>query len=269
MIEAAVALELIQRAFRLAQQSGKTEWWTMTVPVLKNRLLQLTSRKFDEAEFGASNFRELLKEFPDALAIDESATPDVVILKSAAPKGVGDQKEMGGRGGVQIRRDLWRAILDYSSGIVYGWDASDGSAKPCTSNDKPVLPTVSAEIIDDWRAEFAAQHKQLYSAAAKHVEDWLKHRRPTEGLPKPLRPLWNKFLKRKVERRLENWFFENALPAPVLVEKPAPDPDQDELREFILACVKTMPKEELLQLRISPLIALRTSRALKGIDGRK
>ena len=90
----------------------------MTIPVLKNRLLLLTKNTFKEADFGAISFRDFLSKVPDIVRVDGASVPGFVILKSAAP----ERPERPSANAVrseQIRADLWRAVLDYSSGHRY------------------------------------------------------------------------------------------------------------------------------------------------------
>jgi len=239
MQEARAAIDLIERAFGLARQAGKSSWWAMTIPVLKNRLLQLTKNTFKEADFGAISFRDFLSKFPDIVRVDETPPPGFVILKSAVEERSERPPEDVFRGG-QIRADLWRAVLDYSNGNRYVWDTSD----------------------------FVALHRPQTVEVAERVEEWCRNRLPTAALPAPMRPAWNKYLKGKVEQRLQHWFKSNSIKAPAIMEErrePVPSRQQVEaLREFIIGCVKTMPEKELLELRISPVTAMRTLQAQKS-----
>jgi hypothetical protein len=267
MHEAPAAADLIERAFALARQSGKADWWAMTIPVLKNRLLLLTKNSFRETDFGAISFRDFLGKVPDIVRVDGTSLPGFVILKSAAP----EHWERPSRivRGVQVRADLWRAVLDYSSGRRYVWDVSQGVARPARPDDEGlVLPTVSVADLDEWRAEFAALHKSPDTEIAKSVEVWCKDRLPTAALPAPIRPVWNKHLKRRVEQRLQYWFESNSIKPPAIIEERdesgSPDHQVEALREFVVDCVKTMSRQELLELRISPITAMRTLRAQKS-----
>src|SRR5271157_2021777 len=120
MHEAPAAADLIERAFGLARQSGKPDWWAMTIPVLKNRLLLLTNKTFKEADFGATSFRDFLNKIPDTVRVDDNSPPGFVILRSAAPERHERSSQSAFRG-ERIRPDLWRAVLDYSSGRKYVW----------------------------------------------------------------------------------------------------------------------------------------------------
>ena len=267
MHEARGAADLIEQAFGLARQSGKPDWWAMTIPVLKNRLLLLTKNTFKEADFGAISFRDFLSKIPDIVRVDETPLPGFVVLKSAAPE-QWQRVPANVFRGEQIRPDLWRAVLDYSSGRRYVWDISQEAARPAGPDDDGlVLPTISDADLDEWRAEFVLLHKPPDAEDAKRVEEWCRSRLPTAALPAPMRPVWNKHLKRKVEQRLQHWFGSNSIKPPAIMEERQEsgpfDKQVEALREFVVGCVKTMSKQELLELRISPVTAMRTLRAQK------
>ncbi|MFN7922388.1 MAG: hypothetical protein U0Q16_19955 [Bryobacteraceae bacterium] len=270
MDETTKAAELIQRAFALARQSGKSDWWAMRSPVLKNRLLMLTANKFKEADFGAASFRDFVNKAGDIVRIDETAQPPFIILKAEEPSGAEGKVRHSVRGN-QVRSDLWRAILDYSSGLKYVWDASEQCARPARPEDTgPMIPTISQAELDQWRAEFLSLHPERGGADASRAEEWRQNRLPTAALPQMLRPVWNSHLKRKVAGRLQEWFTTNSIAPPAITAPPPQESaslsDQVEsLREFVLDCVKAMSKEELLDLRISPLTAFRASNARKSM----
>ena len=90
----------------------------MTVAVLKNRLLDLTDRTFKESDYGSGTFWEFVKGNKDILILDETTTPPVAILKGVSPD---DHASAQSR----IRPDLWRAVLDFSSGDMYFWDPGE------------------------------------------------------------------------------------------------------------------------------------------------
>lgn len=263
MQEGSTAADLIDRAFGLARRSGKTDWWAMTIPVLKNRLLQLTKNDFKEADFGATSFREFLGKFPNIVRVDDTHPPGLVILKSAIP----DHSERLSPHvfrGQRIRSDLWRSVLDYSSGRKYVWDASLQAARAAGPDENGLeLPTISVADLDEWRTEFVTLHLPSDAEIAKRVDEWRKNRLPTAGLPAAMVPVWNKYLIGKIEHRLQNWFSNNSIEMPPILERQESLPSDtqvEELREFVIGCVKTMSKRELLELRISPITALRTLR---------
>jgi hypothetical protein len=264
MNEGHTAVELIERAFRLARESGKPDWWAMTIPVLKNRLLLLTKNTFKEADFGATSFRDFLSRNSEVVSVEETPPPGFVILKSASRER-SERLPANKFRGDRLRADLWTAVLDYSSGRRYVWDLSEQAAKPANSEEEGlVLPTISAADLQQWRDGFVESLKPTDSAIAERVEEWRRNSLPTVGLPAPMRPIWNNYLKRKVERRLQDWFVAKSIKAPAFIERryesAVSDREAETLREFIVACVKVMPKGELLELRISPSTAMRTLR---------
>jgi hypothetical protein len=268
MHEAPAAADLIERAFGLARQSGKPDWWAMTIPVLKNRLLLLTKNAFKEADYEATSFRDFLNKVSDIVRVDATPLPGFVILKSAAPKLWG-QPPANKFPGERIRADLWRAMLDYSSGHRYVWDVSQQAARAASlDEDGLLLPTISADDLENWRAEFVASHTPPDGVVATLVEEWRKNRLPTAGLPAPIRPVWNKYLKRKVGQRLQHWFGSNSIKVPAIMEEGQESGTSEQqveaVREFIVGCVKIMSNKELLELRISPVTAMRMLRAKKS-----
>ena len=75
------ARELVERAFDAARDKGKPEWHRMHLAVLKNRLLLLSDREFDETQHGASNFRQFVADLNDLLRLDLDTTPPMVELR--------------------------------------------------------------------------------------------------------------------------------------------------------------------------------------------
>lgn len=269
MQEVPAAAALIERAFALARQSGKPDWWVMTIPVLKNRLLLLTKSAFRETDFGASSFRDFLSKIPDVIKVDHTPPPGFVILKSGAPERW--EKPATVFRGARVRADLWRAVLDYASGLRYVWDVSEQTARAARADEKGLLlPTISVDDLDEWRTEFVALHKSPNIEVARLVEEWREKRLPTAGLPAAMRPVWNSYLKRKVEQRLKDWFESGSIKAPAIMEERqasgASEVQVDALRDFIIGCVRTMSKQELLELRISPATAMRALRPRNSSD---
>jgi hypothetical protein len=232
----------------------------MAIPVLKNRILLLTGGQFRESEFGASSFREFLGGLPSGLlARDESQPPGFVILSS------GDAATASAQGPryARVRSDLWRAALDYSSGQRYVWDASLKQARLAKTDEPgPYMPTISATEFKAVRLAFADNLKARVSGdPGDRLAVWAAEGLPTAFLPPRLRPLWNVELKRQVEARLQPWFAANQVEPPssftyewqVSPEKGT----TDQLRHFILSCIKAMSEQELAELRIPPRVALR------------
>ena len=68
---------LVIRAFQDAHASGKQDWRTMNLSVLKNRLLQQTHRQFRESDYGADSISTLVSRVPDLLSLETGIQPIV------------------------------------------------------------------------------------------------------------------------------------------------------------------------------------------------
>ena len=253
------ARELIERAFSLARRSGKPEWWVMAIPVLKNRLLQITGQTFKESDFGASTFREFLLSNTDLLEIDNSFMPGAVTLKSAN-RGIPSHDAKSPQRN-RIREDLWRAILDYSSGSRYVWDADSASSIVAPEGSLgPFLPTITPETMAQWKTEFVGDLSD--KAEDSRVTAWQTQSLPTDALPPALRIQWNRFLKQRVQSSLKEWFVQQRIPQPALVHPATPPADRDDtelFRDFVIKCIAQMSKEELERLSIPSSVAFRVN----------
>jgi hypothetical protein len=263
MPDISAGVDLVRRAFDAARASGKKEdWQRMTIPVLKNRMLLLTGGQFREADYGASSFRDFLNRLPaGSVTVDDSHAPGfAVLVTEGAVSGKGHTAPSYPR----IRRDLWRAALDFSSGRRYVWDSSIGEARPATPKDEgPFLPTVSPEGFREWRTQFATGHgAHAPTEVAERLEQWSSQNLPTTFLPARIRPLWNIDLKRRVQERLTEWFEERRIDIPgdlVSVQQlvdSAPRPAED-LRQFVIDCIRVMSERELEELPIPARVAMR------------
>lgn len=257
------AADLVRRAFEMARQTGKPDWRRMTTPVLKNRLLSLTQREFRESEYGARTFREFVELLGDSVQVHRDVTPWVVELPPdvaglSAPSGSFAESE-------QVRSDLWRAVLDYSSGRKYVWDDEQAIAREYlpTDGEKPVLPTVSPEVLTTWRAEFVQRNESTTPDKTK-LQVWAERGLPTASLPPQLRGEWNAELKRRVGKTLRNWFEEHGLRMPAdafSLKRDSVDEGREArlraLRRLVLDCVAVMTEAELSDLRLPPKAILR------------
>jgi hypothetical protein len=259
------ARNLIMQAFEIAHRSGRPDWRTMTVAVLKNRLLNLTERSFREKDYGARTITEFVRRYPDLLLLDDSSTPPKVTLhatttRPAAPS-VAEQS--------RIRPDLWNAMVDYQSGLTYVWDGLmalplEVSASTRTEGTQ-VLPTISVDDTDTWRREFLIDHEDLIGDDPNTIGQarrWAENRLGTRYLPASLRTPWNNEFKRRVLDRLTTWFAEQGLllPADLLQARPVvrnQNVAADTLRQLVLKCVSVMTEDELRQLSLPPSAVLR------------
>jgi len=252
---------LIRAAFDMARRSGKPDWRRMTTAVLKNRILQLTGGNFDQSQYGARTFQEFVALAAATVTIDRRSFPPVVelvALDEAAPA----ESESSER---RVRGDFWNAIMDYSSGRVYVWDQERVLAREAQADDdlSNRLPTVNADDVASWRADFTAEWEpRLDDEARVKLLTWNVKGLPSRFLPPPALPEWNRELKRRVEQRVRQWFHQKSLPAPVdLVEarrhRVAPVGSETEnLRQVVIECIQRMTERELMDLKL-PVSALR------------
>jgi hypothetical protein len=251
---AAYSLEkLIVLAFRTARDRGKPDWRTMTLAVLKNRLLQLSRGAFHEHKHGVQSFRELLEQYPELVRLVEGS---VELLPAEALESAESSDAVDGR--VRVRPDLWRATMDYATGKKYAWDSGRGCAREAHENDLLLLPTLTSEEMRAWREEFASTR-----SPTTEVDRWKSEGLGTRDLPPGLRGPWNGFVRERVSARLTRWFTERQLDVPTIVEAPRvlATPAVEQVREVVAACVAVMTADELAELRLPPTAVLRAKLA--------
>ncbi len=252
--------QLIIQAFMQAKNSGKSDWYRMTTAVLKNRLLDVTNRKFTEAAYGASSLIEFVSLFSNILDFDNEQTPPMVELKPEERLRL--DANLGTPGHIRIRRDLWRAVFDRSSGNTYYWlpeiEVVATSPAPAEGNCS-ILPTIDAETDGQWRQSFI----DILPTAPDHAKEWARSLLPLSQLPSELRYEWNRFLIDRVYRRLSDWFQEQELiPPSDFTTEVAPRQDRrttdlDTLRRLVKQVVDEMTEEELSQLSLPPRAVLK------------
>ncbi len=261
-------VKLIESAFAAARNTGSPGWRSMTSAVLKNRILDLTNREFDEADWGADSFRAFLGQFNDILRVDLSKRPMQVTLleeRSASIEGSNLSPVLDLGRERQIRRDLWNAVMDFSSGCDYGWDGE--KAVPLELDDTSdilLLPTLSKEEFEGWREDFV-KRQVAEGANAEMLDRWLQQEGAMKDLPGGLRIKWVVELKGRVLERLQGWFSEkNSQPPSDLVvdeeERGSGDASTEALRELVLATVRAMSADELKALCLPPAAVLRSGR---------
>lgn len=264
---------LIVAAFDQARRSGRPDWWRMRTTVLKNRLLTETQRRFTETHWGVVKFSEFLALFPDLVSIDASEHPPVVELQRREDETVAEgfaaaeTQPLAPSRQARVRSDLWRAVLDYSSGAVYVWDADTGRAVVAEEDvdARPRLPTINPEVLAEWRQEFATEQTPSLSSRHQEVVDrWRAEGGGTAALPSSLRGLWNARLKQRVVQRLRDWFADQQIDTPgdilVATSRAASPPlaiDTERLREFAHRTIAVMTRSELEALLLPAAAALR------------
>jgi len=216
----------------------------MRIAVLKNRLLQMTGRQFDEGSHGASSFREFLGHYHHILRVDGA---DVELT---------GQKKTDAR--LRVRPDLWQAMMDFSSGRKYAWDHELGRARPAQDSDTLFIPTISSEEMDTWRKEFASSHPD-----DARVQNWSAQGMGTKGLPGYLQGIWTGVVRDHVVDKLDAWLAANELYD--VDPRMGPESDADvkgmegghALLELVLRCVAVMTPQELAALHLPPSAVLR------------
>jgi hypothetical protein len=262
---------LIRRAFDTARLAGKPEWDRMSVAVLKNRILDLSNRAFDEAAFGAASFREWLALFEDVLEIDATRRPAWVRLIDA--HGVAESSVAPTPPALvlpprwRIRSDLWRAVTDLGADGDWYWDGEAAFFHPDALEDAEgahELPTLTSDDLRALRSAFAHRLRGP-DRTSEPLQRWVSELLPDSVLPAHLRGQWVAALKLGVLRRLRTWFDAQDLRAPAdLVEEstrgPSRDDPLDDLRSLVMKCVRVMTRSELEELRLSPSVLLRATR---------
>jgi hypothetical protein len=269
------AKELILAAFESARATGRSDWKSMTAGVLKNRVLQLTGRSFDERAFGHERFSDLLEAMPDVVEIDRTTRPPTVHLVAGLEESphrlLSASSPM-----TRIRPDLWHGIVDYSSERPWVWDAKTGVARADGDDDGlPRLPTITQDEMAALRNRYVDEYSVKVSdtEGSEQLRQWAAEGRGAFALRPDIRHTWNGFLKNEVTRRL-NVFFDDlgmAMPEDALQARaPSPrrshaDDDLVRLRAVVIEVVRSMTLGELAELPLPAAAVLRSqSRSSKG-----
>lgn len=212
--------ELVLAAFRQARHRGKPDWWRMTTPVLKNRMLQLDPERLDEL-IGERSFRAWVEAQSSlsttpvgSQAMVELPEPVKEYLEAEDTSGPEADASVNWRK-LRVRPDLWRAMIDYDSGARYVWDAATQTATLASADDlRPRLPTFTPEDLRGLRTSFAAEVPEA------DLADWVSGSGSTDDLPKRLRGPWNEVLKKEVVGRLRHWFAgQRSAPIPEITQQ--------------------------------------------------
>lgn len=216
------ALKLVRAAFAKAQRKSSSPVTTMSLAVLKNRLLDLTDRQFSPKDFGAADMRSFVALLsPDVKIVDPQDSNPKAMLDGKHLRPTGDtargkvpvQKPavqtdpIPGRGG-RIRDDLWDAVMDYSRGLHYVWDDQAGIARPGMP-DEPfaALPTITPVELAEWRQSFLSHHQiNLDGADLASVQRWQELGLATAYLPSSLQQPWNREVVLRVRLRIQEFF---------------------------------------------------------------
>lgn len=261
------AEEMVLNAFRLAREADKPDWASMAVPVLKNRLLQLSSGAFREQDFGSPNIWHFVTLFPaflDCAGVRPSErvelrNPDLIEAETSHAAASLDPVARG-----RIRDDLWRAVFDYKSGITYVWDEAIGRAREATSRDAEAIrvPTVTEADLRESRAEFVRTQGAVSEHDALRLGKWISGTGATVALPKFYRQLWNAHLKSHAAERLRTFFIQEGLDVPSdLIASVDPPPAKESVVEHARRrahlYIDAMTGEELSRLSIELSVVAR------------
>jgi hypothetical protein len=253
-------LELVRDAFDQARRSGKPEWWSMTSPVLKNRLLQRSQGSFRESDWGHESFRALLESgiLEPVAEVDLSERPIRITLHNRDIDSGGDRSDLVGTDRI-VRRDLWDAVMDLAGRTTWRWDAETDRVAS-GEGEGEILGPVSRPEMQQWRAEFADTVRGRPGSAV--VDRWLDERLGSADLPRQLRSEWYEALKSHVIGYLEHWFADRGIPTPddLVVERPRRDGDSSAahaddratelLRRHVLDAIRQMSSDELVLVQL-------------------
>ena len=212
------AKALVRRAFQQARVSGKPDWYRMTAAVMKNRLLDITQREFDESQFGANSIAEFLRLCEDILLLDTTVVPPMVELRESELRNNESWNETLVQVAGRVRGDFWQAVLDYSTGTHYIWDSDNNQVLPGgTESRGPIVPSINQRILKAWRSEFFEEVRQGSSVTFEQetrIDNWVQMFLSTSSLPSHIISLWNTFFRDKVHEWLINWFNESGIDPP-------------------------------------------------------
>ena len=268
------AKTLVRQAFQQARVSGKPDWYRMTVAVMKNRLLNLTKREFDESQFGTNSIAEFLVLCEDILFLDTTVVPPMVELRESELRNNAEWNENLVHAAGRVRGDFWQAVIDYSSGTQYVWDANENQVVAGgTELDGPIVPSIDSTMLRDWRSEFFDEVREGSGVTVEQetrTKGWVQMFLPTSSLPSHMISSWNRFLRDKVHEWLLIWFNESGLDPPsdlFAISPPAPRRQRQRgaeegqaLRRFVLRVVGEMTERELQQLTLPARAVLRVTR---------
>lgn len=263
--------ELILSAFQQARASGKLDWYQMTTATLKSRILSLTDRTFAEDDYGVGTLTEFIQRYSDLVSLDTSLPHPMVKLLNRGQDPVGDGSFPSTSRAVRIRGDLWRAVLDRSSGESYYWNPDTAQVKTGQPLDWDlVLPSVDESTDHKWRQDFIDSIVGEVEVAASdnhQLVSWSNNLLPTYRLPSHLIPRWNRFLTGQVVTLLSDWFERSKMEPPRdfystgVSRAHRTNTETERLRQLVLAVVQEMTAQELSNLILPPRAVLRATRS--------
>lgn len=246
---------LIRDAFEAARLKGHETWFTMPSAVLKNRLLQLTERKFAEEDYHYESFYELLAAAASQgwISISNDGGRNLVTLVGHSNQG--DEPQVTRR--TFVRSDLWSAVLDITATQAWRWDDLAEVARPLGEgvSGRP-LPRFTSEGLEQMRRDFAQSLPR--HVVGDSVQGWVDGPVSADVLPRAVREQWYVHLKSQVQDELQNWFTIQQLtpPADMVIERDPEGSGVSALRRFIIDRIEQMTDDELKLVQL-PATALR------------
>ena len=229
----------------------------------KMRLLQPT---FSLPRSPYRTFRELVLDAESRGVVDVSAGANDLVLK------IGEQKKHDSRRGETLRTDLWRALLDWTNGVVYEYDPKTcdtrrAGAEP--SEGTVAVPFLSKDERLAWMRTFAAAETGPQAAELNEAlrgEDAVASFHRVVRATDSLKRRWNRHLRRHVLEAAHAWARQHGIPdgdiladATARVNEAAPGESHpptastasdEEIRQRVLGILGAMPLHELLRLHI-------------------
>jgi len=265
---------LLLEAFVAAEMRTPGRPAVMSLAVLNNRLLQLTSRRFTPGAYGFPSLREWVGAHADLVRVDTDipGRPQVAALPAFGESVAETAERRRAAAGAsprpprepatpQVRTDLWHAVVDYAQGQQWVL-GDDGRSRPREDGDAaPALPTLNDDALLAWRIDWAAHardHTDLEPGEEQQLLAWATDRVSDRLLSWRLRAAWNTRLRNLVAARLESWFSENGMDVPSDLtgaptrpaRTPGPPDDVRDLRDLVLRVVGAMTPSELASLAL-------------------
>jgi len=277
----ATAYELLADIVAEMHASGRRAY----AAAVKPRLVARTNGGFDERMLGPGfdSFRGFIDAAADAGVVTVSPAPvgpDIEVLPLGAQSlGAREQPAHG----VRIRRDLWRAFLDWTPDQLRAYDRIRDKAVVVPATSAPLEPAhhaaLRAAITDkqryvpitsftreeqlNWMRTFVEQMPATPILPA--LELTLSSEQPLRafshalGIDGSTRQAYNGYRLNEVSTRLEQWAAEHELELDIYEPAPRAEsrkdelsatPDDEPLRQLIHAAVDRMPREALETLHI-------------------
>jgi len=254
---------LVVEAFKAAKESGKSDWTSMTIAVLKNRLLGLTGGDFSQSQYGARTMKDFASQLSETIVLDTTTKPPVVTLKNPELILVDNSIAVVPRKRERIREDLWRSFLDFSSGSKYVWDASTSQAvrSDLPNDDRPRIPTITIEEYKELRRSFLETLSIDDKKTVANLPNWASAVLSDKVLSHDMRNRWNGFVKKDLTQRISDFFRANHLDMPYRLTKPLEREIDAEFRKFVIKCVQSMPLRDLKSLQLPAMTAFLAARS--------